>query len=367
MSKARRRRDKSLSKSQLALSWRKFKRNKLAIMSSVILLLLLVLTVFSGFFSPHSYTEPHYNFAYLPPQPIHFLDHGHLSWPFVYGIKRELDPDTLTWKYSVDKNRKSYIKFFVRGEPYVLLGVFKTNIHLFGTASDCPIFLFGTDKIGRSLFSRVLWGGKISLSVALLGTLITTILGMVGGGISGYYGGWVDMFIQRFTELLMSIPTLPLWMALSTALPRDWSSIKVFFGVTVLMSLVSWGGFSREIRALVLSRREEDFVFAAKAVGASDTRIIVRHILPTTLSHAIVLSTLTMPMFILGESSLSFLGLGIRPPMASLGVLLADAQNIQTIVQHPWLMIPGLFIIIIVLAVNFIGDGIRDAADPFSQ
>lgn len=353
--------------SQWDLARRKFFRHRLAVYSLALLLLLGVIVVFSGFISPHSYQAHHYDLSYLPPQPIRIIDDGNLTWPFIYGIDRELNQETFSWEYVVNKDKKYYIHLFVRGEEYKFWGLFKTDLHLFGVKNDGPLFLFGTDKVGRSIFSRILWGGRISLSIGFLGTVLTIVTGLIIGGISGYYGGWVDMVVQRMTELQMSFPKLPLWMALSAALPPNWSSIQVYAGMVTVLSIISWGGFSREIRGLLLSRKEADYVMAARALGASDFRIITKHLFPSVISHAVVVSTLTVPMLILAESSLSFLGLGIRPPMTSWGVLLKEGQNVETLTQHPWILIAGFFITGTILAFNFVGDGLRDAADPFSE
>lgn len=356
---------KQLSRWDLAR--RKFFRHKLAVFSLGLLIFLGLVVIFSGFIAPYSYTSHHYDYTYLPPQPIRIFDDGSLTWPFIYGIERGLNEETFSWEYEVNREEKYYLKLFVHGEEYKFWGLFKTDVHLFGVKGEGPLFLFGTDKVGRSIFSRIFWGGRISLSIGFLGTVLTIFTGLIIGGISGYYGGWADNLIQRLTEIQMSFPRLPLWMALSAALPSSWSSLQVYAGMVAVLSIISWGGFSREIRGLLLSRKESDYVMAAKAVGASDTRIITRHLFPSVISHAVVVSTLTIPMLILAESSLSFLGLGIRPPMTSWGVLLKEGQNIETLTQHPWILIAGLFITGTILAFNFVGDGFRDAVDPYSE
>jgi peptide/nickel transport system permease protein len=358
-----------MNKQNGSRAWRKFKRNKVAVAGGVVLAIILFLTLFSEFISPYNYAEHHYEFAYLPPQRIRFIDeNGHSTWPFVYGVKRVLDPESFAWQYQININEIYYIRLFARGETYKFWGLFETDVHLFGTdPKEGPLFLLGTDSLGRDLFSRILSGGRISLSIGLLGTVLTMLLAVTLGSISGYYGGKVDMIIQRSGELLMSFPRLPLWMALAAARPPTFAPTQVYIGIVIIMSLIGWPGFGREIRAIVLSFRDSDFVIAARAVGSNDGRIILKHILPSVLYYSIVGATLTMPLMILGESTLSFLGIGIKPPMTSWGVLLQQAQNIHTLVLYPWLLTPGLFIVLAILAFNFIGDGLRDAVNPFSQ
>ncbi len=350
--------------SQWQLMWRKFKKHKLALVGASMLIILYVAAIFCGFFSPyHIYTRSKY--LYAPPQKIHFFDEeGFHLRPFVYELEGGRDPVTLHPKYSVDKTKKHPIYFFVHGDEYKFWGLFETDIHLFGV-KEGVIFLFGTDKLGRDLFSRNMYASRISLSIGLVGVAIAFVLGCLLGGISGYYGGVADTIIQRIIEFSISIPTIPLWMALSAALPPRWSPIKVYFGITVILSILAWSGLARVVRGKFLELREEDFVMAAKISGASDQRIITGHLLPSFLSYLIVDLTLRIPWMILGETVLSFLGLGIRPPAVSWGALLKDGQNIRTVAQSPWLFIPGLFVILTVLAFNFLGDGLRDAADPY--
>ena len=351
--------------SQWQLVWRKFKKHKLALFGGSILIILYVTAIFSEFFSPYDMYERYPKYIYCPPQRIHFFDEDgfHLR-PFVYGLKGKRDPVTLRTKYTLDENKKYPLYFFVRGNEYKLWNLFPGDIHFFGV-KDSVVFLFGTDKLGRDLFSRNIFAARISLSIGLVGVAISFILGITLGGISGYYGGTADMIVQRIIEFLISIPTIPLWMALSAALPPFWSPIKVYFGITVILSIVGWCGLARVVRGKLLELREEDFVMAATISGTSEQRIITRHLLPSFASYLIVNLTLRIPWMILGETSLSFLGLGIRPPAVSWGALLKDGQNIRTIAQSPWLLIPGLFVVITVLAFSFVGDGLRDAADPY--
>jgi len=350
--------------SQWQLMWRKFKKHKLALFGSSILIIFYVVAIFCGFFSPyHVYTRSKY--TYCQPQKIHFFDEGgfHLR-PFLYGLKCSRDPVSLRPKYNVDKTKKYPIYFFVRGDEYRFWDLFKSDIHFFGVKGGV-IFLFGTDKLGRDLFSRNMYASRISLSIGLVGVAISFVLGCLLGGISGYYGGAIDTIIQRIIEFSISIPTIPLWMALSAALPPHWSPIKVYFGITIVLSVVGWCGLARVVRGKFLELREEDFVIAARIGGTSEQGIITRHLLPCFLSYLVVSLTLSIPNMILGETALSFLGLGIRPPAVSWGALLKDAQHIRVVAQSPWFLIPGLFVIITVLAFNFLGDGLRDAADPY--
>ena len=351
--------------SQWQLMWRKFVKHKLAIFGGVILLLFYMVAIFCEFLSTQDIYKRYTKYIYCPPQRIHFFsEDGFHPRPFVYGLKRKLDLRTFRRRYFEDKNKKHYIYFFVHGDRYKLWNIFPTDVHLLGV-KEGTLFLFGTDELGRDLLSRNLYAARISLSIGLVGVFLSFVLGCILGGISGYFGGTADMVIQRAIEFLISIPTIPLWMALSAALPQEWSPIRVYFGITIILSIVGWCGLARVVRGKFLELREEDFAMAAKIAGATDGRIITRHLLPSFLSYLIVNLTLAIPGMILGETALSFLGLGIRPPAVSWGALLQEAQNFRTIVLHPWLLIPGLFVIITVLAFNFLGDGLRDAADPY--
>lgn len=351
--------------SQWKLMWLKFRKHKLATFGVSLLVVLYVAAAFCEFFSPYDPYKRHTAYIHCPPQRIHFFNEkGFSIHPFVYGLKCTVDQETWRKTYVEDKNKQHKIYFFVHGDRYKLWNLFETDIHFFGL-KETAIFLFGTDKLGRDMFSRNLYASRISLSIGLVGVALSFILGCVLGGISGYYGGTSDIVIQRIIEYLISIPTIPLWMALAAALPKDWSPFKVYFGITAVLSVVGWCGLARVVRGKFLELREEDFIIAAKIIGVTDSRIITKHLLPSFSSYLIVNLTLGIPGMILGETTLSFLGLGLRPPVLSWGVLLQQAQHIRTVALHPWLLFSGLFVIITVLAFNFVGDGLRDAADPY--
>jgi len=356
-------------KSQSALMWRKFKKHRLARIGGIIIGILVIIIVFAPFFAPYDYTDSDFMTTYIPPQRIHFFDQdGKFHFrPFTYKLQRELDPKTYMLLYTEDPSKKYFIKLFAHGWEYELFGIFKSDLHLFRVEEGGSVFLLGTDAHGRDLLGRILFGGRLTLLIALTATAISGIIGAILGGISGYCSGVVDILIQRAVEVFRCFPELPLWMALSAALPRDWNPIYTVYGIIGIFALLNWPVIAREVRGKALSYREADFVLAAKSIGASNGRIVLRHILPQAFSHIIVALTVTIPWLILGESTLSFLGLGIQPPMASWGSLMKKAQNFQTLGQHPWIMIPGLFIMITVLAFSFLGDGLRDAADPFSR
>lgn len=347
--------------------WRQFKKHRLAIFSIFVLsVMYLVGVIFPGFFAPYGKFQ-RFDQTYLPPQKVQFIDQKgdfHLR-PFVYGWKKTLNKETWEINYKQNKSKKYPIKFFVCGTEYKVLGLFKTDIHLFGVEKGGTVFLLGTDNLGRDLLSRIIYACQISLTIGLVGVLLSMIFGLVLGGISGLTGGVVDDVIQRIIETLMSIPKIPLWMALAAAIPKDWSAVQVYFAITVILSLMGWTGLARVVRSKFISLREEDFVIVARGYNLSQWKIIKRHLIPNFLSYVIVNLTLAIPGMILGETSLSFLGIGLRPPVVSLGVLLKQAQSFQTVSMYPWLMYPGLMVVIVVLAYNFVGDGLRDAADPY--
>lgn len=349
--------------------WIRFKKHKFGVVGGVVALAFILISLFAPFFSPYDYTKPAYEEAFMPPQKIHFIDeNGNFSLrPHFYKMTMGFNEETWGREFVEDTSQKYPVRFFARGWDYKLWGVFKSNIHLFTVKNPGTMYLFGTDKLGRDLFSRIIFGSRVSFFVAIAGALIIGIVGSIVGGISGYFSGKVDLIVQRIIEIFQLFPTLPLMMALSAAIPATWHVMYRLVGIIVVMSIVQWTYLAREVRALVLSYREEDFVIAAKALGERDLIIVLKHVIPNCFSHIIVVMTLTIPGLIIAESSLSFLGLGIKTPMVSWGVLLQQASNLQTIGQYPWIMIPGFFIFLTVLSVNFFGDGIRDAIDPHSN
>ena len=348
----------------------KFLRNKLAVTGGIVLIILyLFFVIFPHFFATNDFMQQNENYIFAPPQWPKFIDHDGNFYlrPFVYGYQSELNLETYSWEYKINYSEKYPIYFITRGYNYKLFGLFNMNWHLLGLGQDKKLFLLGTDRLGRDLYSRILFGGRISLTIGLIGVALTIIIGSFMGTLSGYFGGKIDDFIQRIIELLMSFPSIPLWAALAAVLPAEWSPIETFFAISIILSLKNWTGLARQVRAKVLSYREEEYTYAARVAGASDLYIIFRHMLPNCLSHILVIATLSIPGMILAETSLSFLGLGIQPPMTSWGVLLKDAQKISVVLQQPWLMIPGIFVVFAVLAYNFFGDGVRDAVDPYSN
>jgi peptide/nickel transport system permease protein len=351
--------------SQWQMMWRKFRRHKLAIIGSAVLLALYLSAIFADFLAPYPKEIRFEKYAYRPPTPVHFFDQGRFRGPFVYGTTKERDMTTLEAIYTVDTSTVYPLRFFVQGEPYSVLGLFETGLRLFAVEEPGAVFLFGTDNLGRDLFSRIVHGARLSLSIGLVGVGLSFLIGVTSGGISGYFGGVVDTIIQRAIEFLISIPTTPLWLALSAALPKDWSVVRVYFGIGIILSLMGWGGLARVVRGKFLELRELDYVLAARVAGVSEWSIIWVHLVPNFASYLIVELTLAIPGMILGETALSFLGLGLRAPAVSWGVLLEKAQNIASIAVYWWTLVPALFVMITVMAFNFVGDGLRDAADPY--
>lgn len=354
--------------SSAKLTWLRFRRHKLALYSAGFLILLYLVVAFCEFFAPYDPNWRNPRAIYAPPQEIRFVDaEGNFHWrPFVYGYQLQINPETWVREYSDDYNQRFPLQFLSSGQGYRFWNLFDADRHLVTVADGQYMHLFGTDKLGRDIFSRVIYGGRISMSLGLIGVALTLLLGILFGGLAGYLGGRVDTAVQRVIEVIQSIPTLPLWMAMSAALPPHWSPIGIYFGITVILSFILWTGLAREVRGRFLALRNDDFVIAARLLGASNLRIIFKHMLPSFTSHIITIATLAIPGMILAETALSFLGIGLRPPVVSWGVLLQQAQNYQVIVLTPWLLIPGVFVILVVIAFNLVGDGMRDAADPYA-
>ncbi len=351
--------------SAFRLIWWKFKRHRLAMISAIVLAVMYAMLPFVEAIAPYGLTKRNGDFLYAPPQGIHLFHEGTLQRPFVYPYAFKFNMETFRRDYVVDRTRPQPIRFLCRGDGYHFLGLIEANVHLICPPEGGTMFLLGTDRLGRDLFSRILYGARISLTVGLVGIAVSFALGLFFGGLAGYLGGWVDNVIQRVIEILRSLPELPLWLALSAALPPNWSPLLVFFGITIILGLLDWPGLARAVRSKLLALREEDFVRAAELMGASRKRIIARHLIPNFMSHLIASATLSIPSMILGETALSFLGLGLRPPITSWGVLLNEAQNLAAVNLHPWLLFPIVPVVIVVLAFNFMGDGLRDAADPY--
>ena len=353
---------------QRQLIWWRFKKHKLAVVSAAIVLAFYVVALFADVIA---YSEPFDSQAarsYIPPQPIHWFDaDGHFH-PQVYALKGKRDLRTFKLSYAPDPSDPRDLAVFAHGYPYRLFGLFPTDIHLFGVSNGAAtdaLFLFGTDQLGRDVFSRLVLATRTSLTIGLVGVTLSLVLGVLLGGISGLYGGWVDVVVQRVIEILRSIPTIPLWMGLAAAIPTSWSPEQVYFAITVIISLIGWTELARVVRGRFLALREEDFITAAELAGASRLRIIFKHMVPRFLSHIIAANSLALPAMIISETTLSFLGLGLRPPAISWGVMLQDAQNLETLGLAPWLLVAAVPVIIVILAFNFLGDGLRDAADPY--
>ncbi|WP_421870097.1 ABC transporter permease [Motiliproteus sp.] len=353
--------------SQWQLIWWRFKRHRLALICGIFLALMYLSILITEFLAPYALSTRHTDYIYSPPQPVHFIHEGEFVGPFVYGWNYELNMQKLLREYSEDKSQVYPLQFFCKGDPYKFWGLWEADRHLFCAPEGATLFLLGTDRLGRDLLSRITYGARISLTIGLIGISLSFFLGILIGGLAGYYGGWVDSSVQRITEVIRSFPELPLWMALSAILPVTWSPLWVFFGITLILALLDWTGLARAVRSKLLALREEDYCLAAQLMGAKPKRVIGRHLLPGLFSHLIASATLSIPAMILGETALSFLGLGLRPPITSWGVLLNEAQNINVVAIYPWLMFPVLPVIVIILAFNFFGDGLRDAADPYKH
>ena len=350
---------------QWQLMWWKLKRHRLAMVSGGILAFMYFSVIIAELLAPYTLTSRNTDFIYAPPQELHIFHEGSFVGPFVYGLKYQLNMKTLKREYKENTGIIHPVRFFCSGDSYQFWGLFNSSFHIFCPAKNGMLFLLGTDRLGRDVLSRIVYGTRISLTVGLIGIIFSFLIGITIGGLAGYYGGWIDNLTQRTIEVIRSFPELPLWMALSASLPITWSPILIYFGITLILGMLDWTGLARAVRSKLLSLREEDFAQAAQLMGAKPRRVIARHLLPSFTSHLIASATLSIPSMILGETALSFLGLGLRPPITSWGVLLTEAQNINAVELYPWIMTPVIPVIIVVLAFNFFGDGLRDAADPY--
>ena len=356
--------------SQWQLMWWRFQAHRLAMVSSIVVLLIYMIALFAEFLSPYLPDNVNAVLLYAPPQTLYLLDtqNGLRFDPHVYGYKSVVDSLAGRRTFTVDPTQRIQVGLFVKGDDYQLFGLIPMNVHLIGPVDPTqPMYLIGADRLGRDMMTRMIYGTRISMSIGLLGVAISLILGVLLGGISGFYGGFIDNVIQRVIEFLRSIPTIPLWMGLAAALPMNWPPESIYFSITIIISLIGWTGLARVVRGRFLAMREEEFVKAAELDGASHLRIILRYMVPSFSSHIIASTTLAIPAMILAETSLSFLGLGLRSPVVSWGVLLKDAQSVRSVLQAPWQLWPAAAVIVAVLALNFLGDGLRDAADPYSH
>ena len=351
--------------SQLRLMWWKFRMHRLAVISGIFLAALYSMIAIVEFLAPYNLHTRNVDFIYSPPQRVHLFDKGEFVGPFVYGRQMTLDMNTLRRVYTDKTDDVQPLRFFCRGDSYRFWGLFEGDVHLVCPAKDGQLFLLGTDRLGRDVLSRILYGARISLTIGLIGIAISFSLGIVIGGWAGYHGGVFDLIVQRIIEVLQSIPSIPLWMALAAIMPITWSPMLIYLGITAILGLLDWTGLARAVRSKLLSLREEDYVLAAQLMGAKSGRIIGRHLVPGFMSHLIATATMSVPGMILGETALSFLGLGLRPPITSWGILLTEARSVSVIAFYPWLLLPIIPVMLVILAFNFFGDGLRDAADPY--
>lgn len=363
--KEQKKQDKYYYASQWSLMLRKFRKHKLAMASTILLVFFYITAIFGGFVAPQGTEQYDGRYVNCGPTPIHWFHDGRFIGPFVYGLKTERDPETFMLMFAEDTEAVYRIRFFQPGSAYKLFGLIPSSIHLFQAEGDGAVFLFGTDGMGRDLFSRVVLGAQISLFIPVAGMLLTLILGLFMGSLSGYFGGWVDTVIQRLVEVVRSFPQVPLWMALSAAIPKTLKPAQVFMLMTLILSLISWPDLSRVVRSKFISVKKEDYIMAARISGAPVNKVITRHMIPSFTSYIIVNMTMSIPGLIIGETTLSFLGLGLRSPATSWGVLLQETNKLETIMFYGWKLIPMLFVFLTVLAFNFMGDGLRDAADPY--
>ncbi len=351
--------------SQLRLMWWKFRRHRLALVSGLFLAVFYLTIVVSEFLAPYNLHTRNMDYIYAPPQAVHLFHEGQFVGPFVYGRTMTLDMETLKRNYADDVTDVQRLRFFCRGDSYRFWGLFDSNVHLVCPANDGQAFFLGTDRLGRDVLSRIIYGARISLTIGLLGITVSFVLGIVIGGLAGYHGGVFDLVVQRVIEVLQSIPSIPLWLSLAAIMPATWSPILIYLAITIILGLLDWTGLARAVRSKLLALREEDYVLAAQLMGAKSSRIIGRHLVPGFMSHLIATATISIPGMILGETALSFLGLGLRPPITSWGILLTEAKSVSVIAFYPWLLFPTIPVILVILAFNFLGDGLRDAADPY--
>jgi peptide/nickel transport system permease protein len=351
--------------SQLRLMWWKFRRHRLALVSGLFLAALYLSILISEFLAPYNLHTRNMDYIYAPPQAVHLFHEGKFVGPFVYGRTMTLDMDTLKRNYADDTKDVQRLRFFCRGDGYRFWGLFDSNVHLVCPAEGGQAFFLGTDRLGRDVLSRIIYGARISLTIGLFGITVSFVLGIVIGGLAGYHGGVFDLIVQRVIEVLQSIPSIPLWLSLAAIMPATWSPILIYLAITIILGLLDWTGLARAVRSKLLALREEDYVLAAQLMGAKSSRIIGRHLVPGFMSHLIATATISIPGMILGETALSFLGLGLRPPITSWGILLTEAKSVSVIAFYPWLLFPTIPVILVILAFNFLGDGLRDAADPY--